>query len=122
MRFARCYSCMRTIEAPGKVCPHCGYDNTEGPKSQPPHALPCGTVLYGRYVLGKVLGEGGFGITYMAYNLALDQPVCIKEYFPAGAAMRSAAGLPRAGHVCGCGREKQRCLEAGRCTQPHLRG
>ena len=91
MRFARCYSCMRTIEAPGKVCPHCGYDNTEGPKSQPPHALPCGTVLYGRYVLGKVLGEGGFGITYMAYNLALDQPVCIKEYFPAGAAMRSAA-------------------------------
>ena len=90
MEFKRCYSCMYTLENPGAVCPHCGYDNTKAPAAQPDYILPCGTVLNGRYVLGKMLGQGGFGISYIAYNLALDTPVCIKEYFPAGAAMRSA--------------------------------
>ena len=91
MEFSRCYSCMQTLDAPGAVCPHCGYDNTAGPAAQPDYILPCGTVLDGRYVIGKKLGQGGFGISYIAYNLALDTTVCIKEYFPAGAAMRSAA-------------------------------
>ena len=87
MEFSRCYSCMQTLNTPGAVCPHCGYDNTAGPAAQPDYILPCGTVLDGRYVIGKKLGQGGFGISYIAYNLALDTTVCIKEYFPAGAAM-----------------------------------
>ena len=91
MEFKRCYSCMHTLDSPGAVCPHCGYDNTKAPAAQPDYILPCGTVLNGRYVLGRMLGQGGFGISYIAYNLALDMTVCIKEYFPAGAAMRSAA-------------------------------
>ena len=91
MEFKRCYSCMHTLENPGAVCPRCGYDNTKAPAAQPDYILPCGTVLNGRYVIGKMLGQGGFGISYIAYNLALDTPVCIKEYFPAGAAMRSSS-------------------------------
>ena len=89
MQFKRCYGCMAELDAPGQVCPACGYDNTNDPAKQPSHVLPCGTVLNGRYIIGKTLGQGGFGITYLGYNLALELPVCIKEYFPEGAAMRS---------------------------------
>ncbi len=91
MEFNRCYSCMQALDTPGAICPHCGYDNIVGPAAQPDYVLPCGTVLNGRYILGRKLGQGGFGISYIAYNLALDLPVCIKEYFPSGGAMRSTA-------------------------------
>ena len=90
MDFNRCYGCMRELDAPGAVCPHCGYDNTNDTVRQPNHVLPCGTVLGGRYVIGRVLGQGGFGITYLGWNLTLEIAVCIKEYFPDGAAMRSS--------------------------------
>ena len=90
MDFNRCYGCMRELNAPGGVCPRCGYDNTNGPASQPSHVLPCGTVLNGQYVVGRSLGQGGFGITYIGYDLNLEFPVCIKEYYPEGSAMRSA--------------------------------
>ena len=89
MEFNRCYGCMEPLETPGSVCPRCGYDNAA--QSQPDYALPCGSLLAGgHYLIGKMLGEGGFGITYLGYNLALQMPVCVKEYFPAGAAMRTS--------------------------------
>ena len=91
MEIKRCYSCMQALDTPGAICPHCGFDNTKGPAAQPDYTLPCGTVLDGRYLVGKMLGQGGFGISYIAYNLALDFPVCIKEYFPSGGAMRSTS-------------------------------
>lgn len=53
-----------------------------------PHLLPAGTILYGKYEVIKVLGEGGFGITYFGYNKVLDIPVAIKEYYPKGYASR----------------------------------
>ena len=45
------------------VCPHCGFNAEE---EQPFLALPMGALLNGRYMTGKVLGVGGFGITYLA--------------------------------------------------------
>ncbi|HIW87174.1 MAG TPA: hypothetical protein IAC47_02745, partial [Candidatus Onthomorpha intestinigallinarum] len=36
----------------------------------------------GRYKLLKVLGQGGFGITYMGLHTGLGKTVAIKEYFP----------------------------------------
>ena len=93
MEFNRCYGCMRELNAPDGVCPHCGYDNIKDPldpQKQPVHLLPCGTVLDGKYVLGRSLGQGGFGITYIGYNLKLKIPVCIKEYYPQGYATRSS--------------------------------
>ena len=52
-------------------------------------ALPGGTELVGDYRIGRVLGAGGFGITYLADELALSRRVTIKEYFPSDFAARA---------------------------------
>jgi len=54
-------------------------------------ALPDGTELVGEYRIKRVLGAGGFGITYLAEEIALDRLVTIKEYFPSDFAARAEA-------------------------------
>ena len=51
-------------------------------------ALPSGTELAGDFRIKRVLGAGGFGITYLADELALARQVTIKEYFPTDYAAR----------------------------------
>jgi serine/threonine protein kinase len=52
-------------------------------------ALPSGTELVGDYRIERVLGAGGFGVTYLADEIALARLVTIKEYFPSDIAARS---------------------------------
>ena len=56
---------------------------------QPIHALPNGYRLY-EYELVRVLGVGGFGMTYLGYDHNLDKPVAIKEYLPSNIATRTS--------------------------------
>ena len=79
-----CYGCFAEKE-PGIPCPRCGFHENDG---QPYLALPLGTILNGRYLVGKVLGVGGFGITYLGYDLTLEIKVAIKEYMPSALATR----------------------------------
>ncbi|MDQ3398769.1 MAG: serine/threonine protein kinase, partial [Deinococcota bacterium] len=59
-----------------------------------PH-LPPGTKLAnGRYSVGKVLGQGGFGITYKGADLSLNRPVAIKEFFPDGSSRHTTLLVP----------------------------
>ncbi len=51
-------------------------------------ALPSGTELAGDYTIDRVLGAGGFGVTYLAREAALSRLVTIKEYFPGDFAAR----------------------------------
>lgn len=81
-----CFGCFQEKEL-GGYCPHCGFGENE---EQPYLALPLGTLLNGRYMLGKVLGVGGFGITYLGYDLTLDIKVAIKEYMPSSIATRNS--------------------------------
>ena len=45
------------------------------------YALPAGTVLDGRYEILRVIGQGGFGITYEAVHIHNGNHVAVKEYF-----------------------------------------
>lgn len=66
-------------------------------------ALPNGTELVGDYRIERVLGAGGFGITYLAEELALEREVTIKEYFPGDFAARSSGqdAVPRSRDCAG---------------------
>ncbi len=55
-------------------------------------ALPGGTELAGDYRIERVLGAGGFGVTYLAEEIALSRKVSIKEYFPSDFAARNSDG------------------------------
>ena len=79
MRADFCYGCMEHTSV--YPCPKCGYSPMRSTIS---YTLPPGTILKGKYLVGKVLGQGGFGITYIGLDLHLRRKVAIKEYYPAG--------------------------------------
>ncbi len=74
-------------DATGNICTNCGKDISEYKPA--PHHLQPGTILAGKYMVGGVLGEGGFGITYIGRDTILDMTVAIKEYFPSGVVNRN---------------------------------
>lgn len=87
MEINRCPHCMRELTGlRGGACPFCGFNAQKSP--QPAEAMPRNTILNGKYLVGDVLGRGGFGITYIGFDLSLESRVAIKEYYPSGAAMR----------------------------------
>lgn len=83
----RCVNCFKEHEENLDICPHCGYYNGMEPKE--PYMLYAGTILQGRYMVGEVLGFGGFGIIYKAYDMKLERIVAIKEYYPSGLVYRT---------------------------------
>lgn len=74
-----CYNCVKEKPTTEGVCPHCGFNNDTYKCSQ--DQLPPLTPLNGRYLLGRSLGAGGFGITYIALDLHLQVVVAIKELY-----------------------------------------
>lgn len=83
----RCNNCFGEYEQDFGVCPHCGY--TAGMQPKEAYMLYAGTVLQNRYIVGEVLGFGGFGITYKAYDTKLERVIAIKEYYPSGLVYRT---------------------------------
>lgn len=83
-----CMKCMKgKINEEGK-CSNCGAINDEE-KNGSIH-LPVRTILKGKYLVGRVIGEGGFGITYIGYDLDLEIRVAIKEFCPKQSVGRDA--------------------------------
>ena len=80
-----CSRCSSPVE--GRLCPVCGFDSGSELESV---ALTAGTALDDRYVIGRVIGSGGFGITYLAYDTDEEKTVAIKEYYPKNVAIRAA--------------------------------
>ena len=74
-----CMGCMAE-RGPTLHCIHCGWQ--EGTPAESPLQLSPRTVLEGKYLIGRALGQGGFGITYLAWDLNLEFKLAIKEYFP----------------------------------------
>ena len=82
-------------------CPHCMTENRDGDtlcrkcgknlhEQNGEHELPVGSILSGRYYVGKALRQGGFGITYVGMDQkeGLQKKIAIKEFFPSGVATR----------------------------------
>lgn len=82
----RCMRCMRAKDAQQDACPSCGFSEKDFVPEK--HHLQPHTILKGQYLVGCALGEGGFGITYIGWDMFLHIPVAIKEYFPAGVVIR----------------------------------
>ena len=76
-----CYNCFHELKEEENTCPHCGYE-PEQDKDKYPLALPHGSVLNGKYITGRVLGQGGFGVTYVACDWNTKERVAIKEFLP----------------------------------------
>jgi len=102
-----CLNCFHMLEADIKSCPRCHYLQPEefNPTYlRPPHRLNK------QYIIGRVLGHGGFAVTYLGYDRHLGTRVAIKEYFPAEFASRDSDGqsiVPYAG-------EKQTLFQLGK--------
>ena len=82
-----CYNCFQEKPEGEGPCPYCGFDLAENERKFPV-ALRAGTVLNDRYIVGRVLGQGGFGITYLALDTQLNAKVAIKEFMPNDIATR----------------------------------
>ncbi len=81
---------MHPLAAGETVCPECG--RAYGSANAETFALKPGTILEGKYLVGEMLGQGGFGITYIGFDLLLEQKVAIKEYYPMSTGMVSRDG------------------------------
>jgi serine/threonine protein kinase len=80
-----CMGCMES-DSGEPVCPQCG---------SPFHLqalnslqLPPRTLLHDQYLLGRALGHGGFGVTYLAWDIGLATRLAVKEFMPNGVAGR----------------------------------
>ena len=85
-----CSGCMSPLEKTNLPCPNCGWLKT---MNNNVNQLETGFILANEnqtahYIIGKSLGQGGFGITYLAWDVNHDEKVVVKEYFPTGVAAR----------------------------------
>lgn len=88
-RYDRCPNCMQALQDKEDVCTNCGFDMVS--YEERPNCLRPFTVLQNKYMLGRVIGVGGFGITYIGWDLNLQTYIAIKEYFPDSIASRDTS-------------------------------
>lgn len=82
----RCYACMSEYQDDLEQCPNC-HSNSKDIYNEEYH-LAIGSILLGRFIVGKALGYGGFGTTYLGWDTVLDKKIAIKEYLPSELATR----------------------------------
>lgn len=85
----RCPNCFERI-APSEPCGTCAYPIRI--ENRPGLHLPPGTELQTRYRVGRILGQGGFGATYLGWDDRLQVKVAVKEYYPSNLIARAPDG------------------------------
>lgn len=105
-----CPSCGSDYDSSLKACPTCG----ELP-SIPDPALPNGTRLDGgKFTIVRVLGQGGFSITYEGFDETLQRTVAIKELFLEGAVRQGTLVAVPANRRSAWNAERTRVLDEAR--------
>lgn len=87
----RCMKCMKLFRKEEITCPNCG--RTAGTRPEKSFCIYPGTCIRNRYILGTVVGTGGTGITYSAWDEATGMHVAVKEYFPQKYAARVSGDI-----------------------------
>ena len=86
-----CYRCMAPLNNEETICPHCKgalpYVAADGKDIVP------GTLVGARFIIGRSLGRGGFGATYLAFDLLTRMVCAVKEFFPDGMCQRGVNGV-----------------------------
>ena len=104
-----CELCGTEYGADLTSCPSCGVGVSAEAN------LPMGTELHnGKFTVGKVLGRGGFGITYKGAHKALQRPVAIKELFPEFAQRTGLQVTVASGRLEGFRREQDSVVQEAR--------
>lgn len=104
----KCLNCMGEFDnSETSICLYCGFDQNSGKKEE--YHLQPGYVLKDRYLIGRAIGAGGFGVTYIAWDNVFDKKVAVKEYFPSDFATR----IQGTTEVCAYDGEKTYQYEAG---------
>lgn len=75
-----CTNCLRGTLQDG-ICTYC-HKSAKESADRPVNALPARFMIGGRYYLGRVIGNGGFGITYLAWDCRMSRRVIVKELYP----------------------------------------
>lgn len=81
-----CKGCF-TLKTSETECSNCDYQESSSPDAS--IYIPQETLLEGKYLVGNVIGQGGFGITYIGWDQNLNIKLAIKEYFPQGIVSRT---------------------------------
>ncbi|MBP3622200.1 MAG: serine/threonine protein kinase [Lachnospiraceae bacterium] len=84
-KYERCPNCMQQV-GNADCCPYCNFDVAGYEEIS--NSLEPFTVLQNKYMVGRVIGVGGFGITYIGWDMNLQTYIAIKEYFPEALAVR----------------------------------
>jgi serine/threonine protein kinase len=82
-----CVGCMQS-DSGEPLCPVCGAPFDLEPQN--PLQMKPRTMLLDQYLIGRALGHGGFGVTYLAWDIGLASRLAVKEYLPHGVAGRAA--------------------------------
>jgi len=82
-----CWNCFTELPDAAVTCPNCGHTNQDN-RILHPTSMAAGSVLAGQFIVGRVLGQGGFGITYLALDYKIKERVAVKEFLPDGLATR----------------------------------
>lgn len=75
-----CMGCMNQMEDQVTVCPHCGFNERE--LKQEAYYLTPGTVVGGKYIIGRALSYAGYTVTYIGMDAENNRKVLVKEYLP----------------------------------------
>lgn len=82
-----CMGCMNEIEDHLSTCPYCGFNETT--LRQESYYLDPGTIIGGKYIVGRVLSYGGHTVSYMGMDAEMNRKVIVKEYLPSDFSTRS---------------------------------
>ena len=89
-----CLGCMNILPHPKATCPNCGWSRNSSQNNT--LQLQQDIILENpnkgnEYLIGRALGNGGFGIVYIAWDKSNNRKVAVKEYFPAQFVARTQA-------------------------------